>query len=231
MSHLGPSKTSILVVEDDSALRESLAQTLGDHGYHVLAYPDARDLVEQARVEQPNLIILDVMLPGVDGLTVCRALRTAEVMVPVLILSARTGDMDKIIGLESGADDYVTKPFGTGELVARVRALLRRSRTEHKSTLEAGEIFMDLIARRTTREGDELRLTHKEFNLLAELIRNQGVVLSRDLLLEKLWGYDFLGDSRTVDVHIRWLRQKIEADPSNPTRIVTIRGIGYRFDG
>lgn len=231
MSTVPQGKATILVVEDDQTLRESLMQTLGDHGYHVEAFPDARDLVERARTSIPDLIILDVMLPGVDGLTVCRALRTAEVLVPVLILSARTGDMDKIIGLESGADDYVTKPFSTGELIARVRALLRRSRTEHKSTLESGEIFMDLIARRVQREGDELRLTHKEFNLLAELIRNEGVVLSRDLLLEKIWGYDFLGDSRTVDVHIRWLRQKIESDPSNPTRIVTIRGIGYRYDG
>ncbi len=221
----------ILVVEDDSTLRDTLVQTLGSHGYEVEAMPDARELVERARESPPDLVILDVMLPGLDGLTACRALRTAEVSAPVLMLSARTGDMDKIVGLESGADDYVTKPFSTGELIARVRALLRRARTEHRSVLEADELKLDLIARRATRDEDELRLTHKEFNLLAELIRNKGVVLSRDLLLEKIWGYDFLGDSRTVDVHIRWLRQKIEPDPSNPERIVTIRGIGYRFDG
>ena len=139
--------------------------------------------------------------------------------------------MDKIVGLETGADDYVTKPFSTGELVARVRALLRRSQSEERTVLDAGDLQMDLIARRAQLRDHELRLTHKEFDLLAELIRNKGMVLSRDLLLEKIWGYDFLGDSRTVDVHIRWLRQKIELEPSIPQRIATVRGIGYRFDG
>lgn len=221
----------IVVVEDDPTLRNTLASTLEAHGYTVEAFQEATSLVEHVRESPPELVILDVMLPGLDGLTACRALRNADLDVPVLILSARSGDLDKIVGLESGADDYVTKPFSTGELLARVRAMLRRKPVVHSNKLDAGDLSIDLIARRVLREGQEMRLTHKEFNLLAELVRNQGIVLSRDLLLEKIWGYDFLGDSRTVDVHIRWLRQKIEPDPSVPVRILTIRGVGYRFDG
>lgn len=223
--------TAILIVEDDTTLRETLSSTLRAHGYDVYALPDARGLLERVLEIKPDLLLLDVMLPGLDGLTACRALRTAGNKVPVLMLSARSNDMDKIVGLETGADDYVTKPFSTGELLARVRALLRRAQSEQRSVLDAGDLQMDLIARRAQLRGEELRLTHKEFDLLAELIRNKGMVLSRDLLLEKIWGYDFLGDSRTVDVHIRWLRQKIELEPSIPMRIVTVRGIGYRFDG
>lgn len=223
--------TSILIVEDDTVLRETLASTLRAHGYEINAVPDARGLLEKTLDIKPDLLLLDVMLPGLDGLTACRALRTSGSTVPILMLTARSNDMDKIVGLESGADDYVTKPFSTGELIARVRALLRRSQAAQRAVLEAGNLQMDLIARRAQLGGEELRLTHKEFDLLAELIRNQGMVLSRDLLLEKIWGYDFLGDSRTVDVHIRWLRQKIEPEPSLPQRIVTVRGIGYRFDG
>lgn len=223
--------SAILIVEDDTVLRETLASTLRAHGYETHAVPDARGLLEKTLELKPDLLLLDVMLPGLDGLTACRALRTAGSSVPILMLTARSNDMDKIVGLESGADDYVTKPFSTGELIARVRALLRRSQSAQRAVLDAGDLQMDLIARRAQLSGEELRLTHKEFDLLAELIRNQGMVLSRDLLLEKIWGYDFLGDSRTVDVHIRWLRQKIEPEPSLPQRIVTVRGIGYRFDG
>ena len=221
----------ILIVEDDPTLRSTLALTLEADGYGVEAMSDADGLVAQVRAGGAELVILDIMLPGLDGLTACRALRSAGLDVPVLFLSARSGDLDKIVGLESGADDYVTKPFSTGELLARVRAMLRRKPAAHANRLASGDLVMDLIARRATRSGEELRLTHKEFNLLADLVRNHGVVLSRDLLLEKNWGYDFLGDSRTVDVHVRWLRQKIEPVPAEPTRIVTIRGVGYRFDG
>jgi DNA-binding response OmpR family regulator len=169
-------------------------------------------------------------LPGLDGLSACRALRTAELDVPVLMLSARSGEVDKIVGLESGADDYVTKPFSTGELLARVRALLRRVPAARVTRLESGDLALDIIGRRASRGGRELRLTNKEVSLLAELMRNRGVVLSRDLLLEKIWGYDYIGDSRTVDVHIRWLREKIEDNPSEPARITTVRGVGYRFE-
>ena len=221
----------ITIVEDDATLRTTLADNLRSHGYVVTALPDATNLDEHVASHGSELLVLDVMLPGTDGLSACRALRTAGNEIPILMLTARTGDLDKIVGLEAGADDYVTKPFSTGELIARVRALLRRAPSRRATELEAGDLRIDLIGRRVTRAGQELQLTHKEFGLLAELVRNRGVVLSRDLLLEKVWGYDYFGDSRTVDVHIRWLRQKIEEQPSQPTRITTVRGVGYRFDG
>lgn len=222
---------TILIIEDEPTLRDTLAATLGGHGYRVLTSDQADRLVDQVNDDRPDLVLLDVMLPGIDGMSACRALRTAGSDVPVLMLTARSGDLDKIVGLESGADDYVTKPFSTGELVARVRALLRRAPALRQTVLESGDLRIDLIGRRVSRDGTEVQLTHKEFNLLAELVRNRGAVMSRDLLLEKVWGYDYFGDSRTVDVHIRWLRQKIESDPSNPDRITTLRGVGYRFDG
>jgi DNA-binding response OmpR family regulator len=220
----------IVVVEDEPTLRETLAMTLEAHGYGVEQLGDANRLLELVSEREPDLLILDVMLPGLDGLSACRALRTSGLETPVLMLSARGGDLDKIVGLEAGADDYVTKPFSTGELLARVRALLRRTPAARSVRLESGDLEMDIVGRRALRAGEELRLTHKEFNLLAELMRNRGVVLSRDLLLEKVWGYDYIGDSRTVDVHIRWLREKIERNPSAPARITTVRGVGYRFE-
>lgn len=222
---------SILLVEDDTTLRNTLADGLASHGYAVDPRADATELTAVVAESSPSLVILDVMLPGVDGVTACRSLRTSGLDVPVLMLSARSGDMDKIVGLESGADDYVTKPFSTGELLARVRALLRRAPAARSTLLSSSNLELDLVGRRGMLNDEELRLTQKEFNLLAELMRNPGVVLSRDLLLERIWGYDYLGDSRTVDVHVRWLRQKIEPDPSAPVRITTVRGVGYRFDG
>jgi DNA-binding response OmpR family regulator len=223
--------SSILIVEDDPTLRETLAHALGSHGYVVETQADAGELAARVAATSPDLVILDVMLPGIDGFTACRSMRAAGSTVPVLMLSARSGDVDKIVGLESGADDYVTKPFSTGELLARVRALLRRTPAARGTTLTFGDLELDLIGRRVLKAAEELHLTNKEFSLLAELMRNPGVVLSRDLLLEKIWGYDYFGDSRTVDVHIRWLRQKIEDDPSAPSHITTVRGVGYRFDG
>jgi len=222
---------NILIVEDEPTLRDTLAATLSSHGYRVATSGHADHLVDQVNDGRPDLVVLDVMLPGIDGMSACRALRTAGSDIPVLMLTARSGDLDKIVGLESGADDYVTKPFSTGELIARVRALLRRAPALRQTVLESGDLRIDLIGRRVSRGGAEIQLTHKEFNLLAELVRNRGAVMSRDLLLEKVWGYDYFGDSRTVDVHIRWLRQKIEDDPSSPARITTLRGVGYRFDG
>jgi DNA-binding response OmpR family regulator len=220
----------VVVVEDDPTLRDTLAMTLEAHGYAVERLADANSLLDHVAARAPDLVILDVMLPGLDGLSACRALRTAGIDTPVLMLSARGGDMDKIVGLEAGADDYVTKPFSTGELLARVRAMLRRVPAARSMRLESGDLELDIVGRRALRGGRELRLTHKEFNLLAELMRNRGVVLSRDLLLEKVWGYDYIGDSRTVDVHIRWLREKVEEEPSSPLRITTVRGVGYRFE-
>jgi DNA-binding response OmpR family regulator len=171
------------------------------------------------------------MLPEIDGLTVCRSLRQTS-DVPILILTARTGEMDRIVGLETGADDYMTKPFSLGELQARLRALLRRSSSNRSiEKLVSGDLLLNLVSRRAFQGDKEIALGPKEFNLLAELMRNRGAVLTRDLLLTRVWGFEYYGDTLTVDVHVRWLREKIEEDVSAPKRIVTVRGIGYRFDG
>lgn len=221
----------ILLVEDDETLRETLAFNLSREGYIVHEASNGQTALGEARRASPDLIILDVMLPGLDGLSVCRILR-AEQETPIILLTARTGEVDKIVGLESGADDYVTKPFSTGELLARIRAVLRRSTPRQKGhELVAGPLRLNLERRRAFREDREILLSPKEFDLLAELMRNPGIALSRDLLLERVWGYEWEGDNRTVDVHIRWLREKIEADPSAPVIIQTVRGIGYRFEG
>lgn len=223
----------ILIVEDEATVRETLAVNLRSEGYDVVTTADGSDGLRLAREQAPDLILLDLMLPELDGLSVCRLLRR-DSDVPIIMLTARGTEMDRITGLETGADDYVVKPFSLGELLARVRANLRRVRAENRTAatrLTAGDLALDLLARRARRDQAELKLTHREFDLLAELMRNQGAVLSRDLLLNRVWGYDYVGDSHTVDVHIRWLREKIEADPSAPRRITTVRGVGYRFEG
>ncbi len=221
----------ILVVDDEPALLDMLALNLRSSGYEVVTATDGAAALEVAHAQSPDLVILDLMLPELDGLTVCRSLRQAS-DTPILILTARTGELDKIIGLESGADDYLTKPFSLGELQARIRALLRRAGPRRISDeIRSGNLLLNLVSRRASLGERELVLSPKEFSLLAELMRHQGAVLSRDLLLTRVWGYDFYGDSRTVDVHMRWLREKIEADPSQPERISTVRGIGYRFEG
>jgi DNA-binding response OmpR family regulator len=221
----------ILLVDDEPTLLDTLAYNLRGSGYHVVTAADGAAALEQARLHVPDLIILDLMLPEIDGLTVCRSLR-AVADTPILVLTARTGELDKIIGLESGADDYMTKPFSLGELQARIRALLRRAGPRRQGDeIRSGNLTLNMVSRKAFVDGQELSLSPKEFALLAELMRHQGAVLSRDLLLTRVWGYDFFGDSRTVDVHVRWLREKIEADPSSPDRILTVRGIGYRFEG
>ena len=221
----------ILLVDDELTLLETLAFNLRAAGYQVVTAGDGAAALEQARAEAPDLVVLDLMLPELDGLTVCRSLRQHS-DVPILILTARTGELDKIVGLESGADDYLTKPFSLGELQARIRALLRRAGSAQASDeLRANDLWLNLVSRRAFLEGKELVLSPKEFSLLAELMRHQGAVLSRDLLLTRVWGYDFYGDTSTVDVHVRWLREKIEQDASRPVRIMTVRGIGYRFEG
>ena len=221
----------ILLVDDEPTLLETLAFNLRTSGYEVLTAADGAAALEQAHVASPDLVILDLMLPEIDGLTVCRSLRQAS-DTPILILTARTGELDKIVGLESGADDYLTKPFSLGELQARIRALLRRAGPRRASDdLQSNDLTLNLVSRRAFLGDKELVLSPKEFSLLAELMRHRGAVLSRDLLLTRIWGYDFYGDSRTVDVHVRWLREKIESDASQPVRIVTVRGIGYRFEG
>jgi DNA-binding response OmpR family regulator len=224
---------TILIVEDETTVRETLSRNLVAEGFETISAGDGVEGLRLAREREPDLIILDLMLPEMDGLSVCRVLRK-ESDVPIIMLTARGTEMDRITGLDMGADDYVVKPFSMGEVLARVRANLRRVDNEGRQArtrLQSGDVQIDLIARRVYRGDVELRLTHKEFDLLAELMRNKGAVLSRDLLLTQVWGYDYVGDSHTVDVHIRWLREKIEDNPSEPKRITTVRGVGYRFEG
>jgi DNA-binding response OmpR family regulator len=224
-------KKTILIVEDEETLQQTLVYNLQQEGYTVMAAADGPSGIELARSQPFDLIVLDVMLPGLDGLSVCRILRR-EMDIPIILLTARSSEVDKIIGLDSGADDYVTKPFSLGELLARIRASLRRiPPPTGAERLVSGDLSLDLVARKAYKGQKEIKLSFKEFDLLAELLRNRGVVLSRDLLLTKVWGYEFYGESRTVDVHIRWLREKIEDEPSTPQRITTIRSVGYRFEG
>jgi DNA-binding response OmpR family regulator len=226
---MSDNKQRLLVVEDETTLRETLLYNLKREGYEVIGVGDGSEALELAREQQFDLIVLDVMLPSLDGLSILRILRK-ERRTPIILLTARSGEVDRILGLETGADDYIVKPFSLGEFLARVRAVLRRAAPEVGAKLEAGDLALDLIGRKAYRGADELRLSHKEFDLLAALIKNSGTALSRDRLLQEVWGYDFPGDTRTVDVHIRWLREKIEEDAAEPKHIVTVRGVGYRFE-
>jgi DNA-binding response OmpR family regulator len=224
--------SKILIVEDEATVRDTLALNLRAEGFEVVTAQTGDEGLALAREAAPDLILLDLMLPNLDGLSICRILRRTS-DVPIIMLTARGTEMDRITGLETGADDYVVKPFSLGELIARVRAHLRRGQNEGRAAqtlLQAGDLALDPAMRRATRGDQTLKLTQKEFDLLAELMRNRGAVLSRDLLLTHVWGYDYVGDSHTVDVHIRWLREKIEDDPSAPERITTVRGVGYRFE-
>lgn len=239
MSESQDAPAKVLVVEDEPALVETLEYNLLRQGYRVLTARDGRAAVELARRERPDAIILDLMLPGLDGLEVCRILRQ-EMSAPILMLTARADEVDKVVGLEVGADDYMTKPFSMRELLARVKALLRRARLlrEELQTevpvaqrLVFDDLVIDLARREVTLRGIPLNLKPKEYELLLFLARHKGMVMSRELILERVWGWEYDGGSRTVDVHIRWLREKIEADPAHPQRLVTVRGIGYRFEG
>ncbi len=238
---------TILVVEDDSALRDTIAYNLRGEGYVVLTAADGITALEIARQNPVSLVLLDLMLPRLDGLDVCRQLRTKTetANTPILMLTARGEETDKVIGLELGADDYVTKPFSWKELRARVRALLRRGEQTHAgygsrsgrqpwrraSILTSGDLHID-VDRREVRRGDrEIELPTRLFDLLVYLVRNKGLVLTRDRLLQHVWGYDYAGDTRTVDVHMRWLREKLEDDPANPQLLLTVRGVGYRYKG
>ena len=233
---------SILVVEDEPALRDTLSYNLKKDGFTVEEVGDGRSALESARRLKPDLIVLDLMLPEIDGFEVCRILRK-EMITPILMLTARDDEIDRVVGLEVGADDYLTKPFSMRELMARVKAQLRRSRLLReeldKSTAEGkqqekltfGSLVINLTRREVTIDGEPLALKPQEYELLGFFAEHKGKMLSREFILERVWGWDFIGDSRTVDVHVRWLRQKIESDPGRPTRIVTVRGGGYRFEG
>jgi DNA-binding response OmpR family regulator len=222
---------TVLVVDDEPTLVATLKYNLEREGYRVLTAADGGAALGVARAERPDLLVLDLMLPVMDGLEVCRVLRR-EMSLPILMLTARGEEVDKVVGLELGADDYVTKPFGMRELLARVRALLRRVESQPEAEFQtSGNLRIDLKRHEVTREGKRLELKPKELDLLLFFLRNRGRAFTREQLLRDVWGYDFLGDSRTVDVHIRWLRQKIEDDAANPVRLITVRGVGYRFEG
>ena len=239
---------TILVVDDDEALRETLVYHLELAGYLVLRASDGQTALELAQQQQLDLMILDIMLPGIDGLEVCRRIRrqATHASLPILMLTAMGEEIDRVVGLEVGADDYLSKPFSLREFLARVRALLRRGALAHpqetastsaqaasaehapaRRFLEAGPVRVDLTGRRVFCREQEVVFQPKQFELLVYFLRHQGVVLSRDTILTHVWGYDYAGDTRTVDVHVRWLREKLEEDPSNPTLIHTVRGVGY----
>lgn len=233
----------ILIVEDEATLQETLAYNLKKQGYEVETASDGATAIQIARQSHPDLIILDIMLPGLDGFEVCRLLRQ-EMSTPILMLTAKDNEIDRVVGLEVGADDYMTKPFSMRELIARIKAMLRRVRmireemekTENLPSPQTPKlIFGNLVIdtyRHEVRLNDQILIVKpKEYELLLFLAQHRGQVLSRELILERVWGWDYIGDSRTVDVHVRWLREKIENDPANPSRIVTVRSIGYRFEG
>jgi two-component system alkaline phosphatase synthesis response regulator PhoP len=226
----------VLVIEDEETLLNNLADKLRTDGFTVSTAQDGETGLDKVHGERPDLIVLDIMLPGLDGLSICRMVRhnPATAHIPIIMLTARGTEVDKIVGLESGADDYIVKPFGLGEFLARVRAVLRRAPGPlmvQQDEIVSNDLRLNLTGRRVFKREEEVKLSNKEFDLLAELMRNRSAVLSRDLILTKVWGYDYFVDKRTVDVHIRWLREKLEDDPSNPRRIVTVRGVGYRFEG
>ncbi len=226
-----------LVVEDEPNMLFALEYALEQEGYETLTATDGDAGLRIARERRPDIVILDVMLPRLDGFEVCRILRR-ESNVPILMLTARGEEVDRVVGLELGADDYVTKPFSMRELLARVRNLLRRSAAqaadgsaEASEVMKSGDLEIDLASHSATLRDEPLAMKPREFSLMALLMANRGRAFTRDQILERLWGHDYIGDSRTVDVHVRWLREKIEPEPSRPRRIVTIRGVGYRFDG
>jgi DNA-binding response OmpR family regulator len=223
---------TLLVVDDEPTLRETLAYNLEHDGYRVVTAADGREALEQFRAERPDLVVLDLMLPELSGVEVCRIIRQ-ESDVPILMLTAKDSEVDKVVGLEVGADDYVTKPFSLRELQARVRALLRRSEqqqvAERPAVVDLGRVQADLAGHRLLRDGEPLPIKPKAFELLAFLVRNPGQVFTREQLLEHVWGYDYAGESRTVDVHIHWLRSQIEEEPGSPRYLHTVRGVGYVF--
>ncbi|HZP27220.1 MAG TPA: response regulator transcription factor [Dehalococcoidia bacterium] len=223
----------VLVVDDEATLTATLRYNLEREGYTVTVAADGEAALAAARADRPDLVILDLMLPVMDGLEVCRLLRR-ESSAPILMLTAKAGEVDKVVGLELGADDYVTKPFGMRELIARVRALLRRHESgpaAEADSVSASDLRVDLRRREAFKGDKPLVLKPKEMELLTFFLRNRGRVFTRDQLLSQIWGYDYAANTRTIDVHVRWLRQKIEDDPDRPTRLMTIRGTGYRFDG
>ena len=224
---------TILVVEDETTLRETLADALDAEGFRVVQAADGREALARFRGDRPDLVLLDLMLPELSGVEVCRIIR-AESSVPIVMLTAKGSELDKVVGLELGADDYVTKPFSLRELSARIRALFRRSEQavaveSPPAVVDLERVQVDLAGHRLLRDGESLPIKPKAFDLLAFLIRHPGQVFTRDQLLERVWGYDYAGETRTVDVHVHWLRSQVEDDPGSPRFIHTVRGVGYVF--
>ena len=223
----------ILIVEDEGSLADSIRYNLEREGYVVTVAEDGRQALERFRAESPALVILDLMLPEVSGLDLCRTIRS-ESDVPIIMVTAKDSEADKVAGLELGADDYVTKPFSIRELLSRVRALLRRSRTRGsdaiaEDVLVGGPVAMDVVRHEVLVEGEATPFPPKEFELLETFLRRKGRLLTREFLIEEVWGPDYYGDTKTLDVHVKRLRKKIEADPHDPTHLVTVRGLGYKF--
>ena len=229
-------KNTILVVEDEENLLAAIKYNLDNEGYLSITANNGTEAIGLVSSEDPDLVILDVMLPELDGLEVCRIIRKDN-DVPIIFLTAKDQEMDRVVGLELGADDYVVKPFSMRELLARVKAMLRRQRVKDSFTkvhleevLVSGSLSLNTASRILTRDGEILDIKPRAFDLLLLLMQNKGRAFSREQILERLWGTDFYGDTRTVDVHIRWIREKIEDDPSDPTKLKTVRSIGYRFE-
>jgi two-component system, OmpR family, response regulator RegX3 len=228
---------TVLVVEDEASFVEALQIGLSREGFRVEVAVDGVEALERFEQVKPDIVLLDVMLPRVSGLDVCRQIR-AQSSVPIIMVTAKSGEIDTVVGLEVGADDYVTKPYRIRELVARIRALLRRASGDSTgdierattSTLRVGDVTLDPEAHRLTVRGVDVTVPLKEFEVLHLLLANAGRVLTREVLIDRVWGSDYVGDTKTLDVHIKRLRSKIEVDPSSPTRIVTIRGLGYKFE-
>jgi two-component system alkaline phosphatase synthesis response regulator PhoP len=230
-----PDKATIAIVEDEPNIRSLLAYSLQSAGYGTQEYEDGEKAMAGIEGSKPQLVLLDLMLPGIDGIEVCRRLRAGEKTrgLPIIMLTARGEEFDRVLGLEIGADDYITKPFSVREVVARIRAVLRRSFPQQEAVyakkLHAGEISVDVDKRIVTKQGKEVPMPMKEYDLLCYLMENPGRVFTREQLLNHIWGYDYIGETRTVDVHVRHLRMKVEDDPDNPSLIETVRGIGYRL--
>ncbi|GIW23257.1 MAG: DNA-binding response regulator [Candidatus Sericytochromatia bacterium] len=226
----------ILLVDDEEAIIESIEFALKQEGYEVVKASDGHEALQKVQLEKPNLIVLDLMLPQISGLEVCRILRREKNEVPIIMLTAKGEEIDRVIGLEVGADDYLVKPFSLRELVARIRALLRRSKPSDNDSKsldirQYDDLVVNLTEHKVSVKGKPVELSPKEFKILSMLMSSPNKVFSREDLLEQVWGLDFYGDTKTVDVHIRWLREKIEADPSNPKYVQTVRGFGYRLGG
>ena len=226
-----PKAKKILIVDDESALLQTLRFNLERGGYVVATAGDGRTAIALAQREQPDLIVMDIMLPVLDGIEACKEIRKTS-GVPIIMLTAKDQEIDKVLALELGADDYVTKPFALHEFMARVKARLRRSEPREGASSEAivaGDIVLDPARQALTVRGHEIQLAPKEFSLLQLLMQNRGRIVTRQTLLDKVWGYDFEGDHQTISVHVRWLREKIEVNPNNPRHILTVRGRGYMF--